>query len=173
MFMLRFAVLLAMIFCSTSSQAADDTAADAERRDRVERLYARYERWTFRGAPEIDVAGLVRLQQRPNVVLVDVRAPEERAVSSIPGAISPQDFQDQEHLYAGHTVVAYCTIGVRSGKWVKKVRKRGIDARNLRGGILLWAHAGRPIEDEAGPTRKVHVYGARWDLLPAGYDGVR
>ena len=61
----------------------------------------------------------------------------------------------------------------RSGVYAETLAERGFRARNLVGGVLAWAHAGRSFVDEDGnPVRRVHVYGAEWDLLPESYEGV-
>ena len=73
---------------------------------------------------------------------------------------------------AGKTVVAYCTIGYRSGKYTEKLRSRGIDAYNLEAGILGWVHSFRPVERDGNQVRQVHVYGKQWSLLPEWYEPV-
>ena len=64
------------------------------------------------------------------------------------------------------------SVGYRSGSEAARLRRDGLDARNLRGGILEWCHAGQPVVNAGGPTRRVHVYGARWNFLPEGYEPV-
>jgi hypothetical protein len=67
-------------------------------------------------------------------------------------------------------IVVYCTIGVRSGRYTKKLIRKGFDAHNLAGGVLAWAHSGGEFVDLKGNrTDTVHVYGEEWDLLPPGY----
>jgi rhodanese-related sulfurtransferase len=110
-------------------------------------------------------------------ILVDVRPKEERKVSTIPGAITVDSLDRMPvQTRKGKVVVAFCTIGLRSGRWVEERRAQGENAFNLHGGVLAWAHAGRTFEarDFLGstPTRQVHVYGRRWNLLPDGYQGV-
>lgn len=110
-------------------------------------------------------------------ILVDVRPREERKVSTIPGAITVDSLDRMPvQVRKGKVVVAFCTIGLRSGRWVEERRAKGENAFNLHGGVLAWAHAGRTFEarDFIGsrPTRQVHVYGRRWNLLPDGYQGV-
>lgn len=108
-----------------------------------------------------------------DLVLVDVRSPEERAVSRIPGAVDPKDVQDRPEDFAGRQLVAYCTIGGRSSQWALARRQEGLDAANLRGSILAWTHAGLPLEDPNGePTKRVHVAGEKWSLQADGYDPV-
>jgi sodium/bile acid cotransporter 7 len=43
---------------------------------------------------------------------------------------------------------------------------------NLRGGLLAWVHAGGKVYDANGETRRIHVYGRKWNLAPNGYDAV-
>ena len=47
---------------------------------------------------------------------------------------------------------------------------QGITVLNLRGGILAWTHAGGSLRDRDGETRRLHVYGRKWDLAPRGYE---
>jgi len=91
----------------------------------------------------------------------------------IPGAIDEALFEERIEDYRTDAIVVYCTIGVRSGRYVKRLIKDGYDAYNLKGGILAWAHAGGRFVDKTGKeTRRVHVYGKRWNLLPKGYEGI-
>ena len=90
----------------------------------------------------------------------------------IPGAVSKEEFERDKSQYKGHVVIPYCTIGYRSGKYAEKLSGQGWDARNLRGSILAWTHAGRPLVDADGnDTKRVHVYGKKWDLAAEGYEG--
>lgn len=101
-------------------------------------------------------------------ILLDVRAPAERAVSVIAGAVD-----DERAIAPGTNVVVYCTVGLRSGESARALRERGINAVNLRGGILAWLAAGGSVVDSTGaPTQRVHVYGRRWNALPAGFEAV-
>ena len=103
-------------------------------------------------------------------MLVDVRSDEERAVSTLPGAVSQEAF---EATAPAGPVVTYCTIGARSGEYADGLRKQGRDVRNLAGSLLAWTHAGGPLTDAEGePTRRVHVYGKRWDLIHSDYEAV-
>ena len=112
------------------------------------------------------------------VVLVDVRTPVEQDVSIIPTAIRKEVFEKTKDQYKNHTVVAYCTIGYRSGLYVKKLRDDGCceevggaKALNLRGSILDWSLEGYPLVDEktGRETKRVHVYGETWNLVGDGY----
>ncbi len=147
---------------ATPTGEADRRAAIQVMFDKVKDRYAE--------VPVIDRAGVAALEER--AVLVDVRPPEERAVSTIAGALDVAAFRalpaDPERV-----VVTYCTIGERSGRFARDLRETGIDARNLTGGILEWTFAGGELIDPAGrPTKRAHVYGPRWNLLPEGWTGV-
>jgi len=101
-------------------------------------------------------------------ILFDVRSDKERAVSVIAGAIS-----DADAIPEGAEVVVYCTIGLRSGISARELRERGVNALNLRGGILAWIADGGGVVDANGtPTRRIHVYGRRWNVLPEGFEAV-
>ena len=144
-------------------------AADTETRlAKIEAMATRYHR-SYRDVPEVDVPGYLALAGSRDVVLVDVRPEAERAVSILPGAIPLAVVEADLAAFQGRVVVTYCTIGYRSGIAAASLRAQGIDARNLRGSILAWTHAGGALEGPDGPTRQVHVYGARWNLVADGY----
>ena len=105
-------------------------------------------------------------------MLVDVRPLAEREVSMIPGAVLAETVEANLGSYTGRPIVAYCTIGARSGLWARKFSRRGLDVSNLRGGILAWTHIGGALVDADGLTTRVHVYGASWDLAADGYEAV-
>ncbi len=84
------------------------------------------------------------------IILVDVREPNETAVERIPGAVlfplstfDPTDLPNP----AGRTVVFSCASGVRSVKACEIARSAGLphDA-HLAGGLKAWKAAGLPIE---------------------------
>ena len=124
------------------------------------------------GVPELTVEELRQLQSQQEIVLVDVRTPDEQVVSMIPGAITASEFEDNRRSYEAATVVTYCTIGGRSGRYAKGLVDAGMKAFNLRGAILAWTHAGGELIDTEGPTRRVHVHGRKFDLAADGYESV-
>ena len=109
-----------------------------------------------------------------DIVLVDVRTEEERGVSILPGAISAKVFESRlsELTGDGRTVVAYCTIGARSSAYVREMGKRGVDMLNLEGSVLAWTHAGGEFQAGGSPTKRLHVYGRRWNLAADGYETI-
>jgi len=144
----------------------------AEINSEIHRLYESY-RKDFPSVNGITPEALAALRAAREVVLVDVREPEERAVSIIPGAITREEFEATKSQLGDRPVVAYCTIGYRSGEFVELLVKEGIPARNLEGSILAWVNAGQPVVDPSGAaTKRVHTYGRQWALLPEGYKAV-
>lgn len=112
------------------------------------------------------------LQNKSVYQLVDVRTPEEKAISYIPDSIFyKQDINQLKKLSKKAVLVS--TIGKRSSKIASRLAQNDLHIYQLHGGILLWAHRSLPLVDSNGrPTKKVHVYGQQWDLLPKGYTGV-
>jgi rhodanese-related sulfurtransferase len=146
--------------------------SDAEKQSRIEELYEGYKP-DFPGVPETTVETLVRELAGPEPpVLVDVRSDEEREVSTIPGALSREEFEARRDELAGREVVTYCTIGYRSGLYTQELIDEGWTASNLRGSILAWTHAGRELVHDGSPTRRVHVYGSTWNLAAEGYEAI-
>lgn len=144
--------------------------SDSEKLRRIREMYEGY-REAFPEVPELSVEELLG-KGAGEVVLVDVREPEERAVSMIPGAVTREAFEADPGAWAGRRVVAYCTVGYRSGLYAAELRRRGIDAYNLAGSLLAWTHAGQKLVNADGETRRLHVYGKTWDLAAEGYEAV-
>ena len=144
---------------------------DAERLRRIEVYYRACAR-LLPSMPEISAAELAERKQHERLAIVDVRTSQEQAVSMIPGAIAQAEFEARKEEFRGAPVVAYCTLGYRSGRYAARLRAEGFDACNLRGAILAWTHARQPLVDAQGETRRVHVYGRKWNLVASGYEGV-
>lgn len=161
--------MLSLLACRAQSPAPPSVEA---RLERIEEMIADYQR-VFPDVPGIDASALRAALDADAVVLVDVRTLEERATSTIPGAISREEFEERAHELRGSAVVTYCTIGYRSGAYAEQLLGEGWDARNFVGSLLAWTHAGGDLVDSEGqPTQRLHVYGERWDLAPDGYETV-
>ena len=105
-------------------------------------------------------------------VIVDVRTPEEYQVSMIPGAVTKVQFEKNKQQYRDCTIVVYCTIGYRSGQYAKKLMSDGFNAKNFKGSILAWCHAGLPLVTMQGePTYQVHTYSSEYKV-PSKYTAV-
>jgi sodium/bile acid cotransporter 7 len=152
--------------------APPDGTSDEAKLERIREMYAGYSE-KFDNVESISVEEYLALfdgDEPP--VLVDVRSPEEQAVSMIPGAITRDQFERRQGELEGRVVVAYCTIGYRSGLFAEVLSAYDWDARNLEGSILAWTHSGRDLEVDGQPVRRLHVYGSRWDLAASGYETV-
>jgi len=157
--------------CAAPSGGAQAQATDVEKRatlaEMVEAARQEFPRPAGLAAPEV-----AELMRTGGAVLIDVRSSEERAVSMIPGAMGVDEFRADPERFAGQTVVAYCTIGYRSAQFATEMAEAGIEVLNFEGSILAWVHNGGALEDANGPTTRLHVYGDRWNLAPAGIQTV-
>ena len=111
------------------------------------------------GAPMERVEGLkVRIDRGEEIVLLDVclRKDLPRKADAVPHA----RWRDPERvaewaaeLPRGVPVVAYCLYGFQvSQEAAAELRKRGIDARSLSGGIAAWRASGYPTEPAENPV---------------------
>jgi len=169
-------ILILLVGCLLTScnglRSGNTSTTDATRLDQIETMYAGY-RKDFPEVKEITPQGVADLQKSDGIVLVDVREPEEQAVSMLPGAITAAAFAAAEDTYRDKTVVTYCTIGARSGAYADELRRKGFKVFNLKGSLLAWTHAGLSLKDSEGrDTKRVHVYGKTWDLAADGYEAV-
>jgi rhodanese-related sulfurtransferase len=97
-----------------------------------------------------------------DAVLLDVRELDEWAAGHIAGAVHvPMNqvpsrlAQAPDTLPAERPVVVVCKVGGRSAQVTAWLRQHGYDAVNLDGGMLAWAHAGRPMQAEGGGQPRV------------------
>lgn len=142
---------------------------DSQKQAFLTELYARF-RPSFPNVDEITPEECRSLLNQPNVLFLDVRPRKERIVSTIPGAVGLDEFHQQPHEV--ELVITYCTIGARSGLRAAMLKEQGYPVRNLAGSILAWAHEGLPLVNESGPTRRVHTYSKKWNLLPESHEGI-
>jgi sodium/bile acid cotransporter 7 len=154
------------IFVTMAGSDGDDSVM------KIETMYRKYRR-EFPDVPDVTAAELRLLLDGGEVLVVDVRDANERAVSTIPGAITVEEYERDHSDGRDVSVVTYCTIGYRSGLFADQLRQRGVTVLNLNGGILAWSHAdGRLVTPAGEPTKRVHVYGRRWNLLPTDFVAV-
>ncbi len=95
-------------------------------------------------------------------VLLDVREDDEFAAGHIAGAVHvamntvPRRWQEDPDLVPdGRPVVVVCKVGGRSAQVTGWLRQRGVEAHNLDGGMLAWAHDGRPMTSDDGTAARV------------------
>jgi rhodanese-related sulfurtransferase len=160
------AVLRALAVPTLFSGCADAGAGGV---DDVERLWGEV-------APQVaevpQISASEAMSRRGDLVFVDVRTEAERAVSIIPGAVTAEAVEREPARFQGRQLVAYCTIGLRSGRWARTQRDRGLDVVNLRGSLLAWTFAGGPLALNGVDTRRVHTFARRWAVVAPGYEAV-
>jgi rhodanese-related sulfurtransferase len=102
--------------------------------------------------PAVQPGGLkARLDAGEQIVLIDVREPNEWSGGTIPGAYPiPRgvlEGQVDGKLPLETTVVVYCAAGNRSALAARSLQEMGFSrVENLEGGFQGWAGAGLPVE---------------------------
>lgn len=124
--------------------AASAEGAGGARRQRLEDVVSGFNR-KFADVPRVKPLDL--FSQLLDTVVVDVRTPEEVAVSRIPGSLTAAEFAERREAVRRRRapVVAYCTVGFRSSHFVRKLRADGFDAANLEGSLLAWVSIPSPL----------------------------
>jgi len=106
---------------------------------------------------------------REELVLLDVRNPEEQSVSQLLGARlvdARQPDLDSLVIPDDARVVVYCSIGYRSAALVEDLKRAGIErVYNLEGGLFDWANQGRPVYRGDERVYEVHPFNRVWGLL--------
>lgn len=144
-------------------------AADLENRNKILEMYIGYKK----DFPDINDISPKDLSLLNNIVIVDVRELVEIDVSFIPESITKNTFEKNSSQYKTKTIVVYCTIGYRSGLYTKQLIEKGFKAYNVIGGILLWSHDMKVLYTKNNvPTKKIHVYGEKWNLAHSSFEPV-
>lgn len=93
--------------------------------------------------PEISVEDLkARLDAREDILLLDVREPDEHTLARIEGAtlIPLSELPGRcAELDKSRKLVVHCKMGGRSARAVEFLLKAGYDAVNVAGGIHAWS----------------------------------
>jgi rhodanese-related sulfurtransferase len=111
--------------------------------------------------PEVDPAELQVdpgrvaewIARDPQLQLVDVREPHERAAGHIAGsahiALAELPVRSGE-LDGERPIVFYCRVGARSDMAAQAFRASGMQAHSMSGGLQRWAKEGRPLSPANG-----------------------
>lgn len=103
----------------------------------------------------VDVAEFEKLTNEPNVTVLDVRSAAEYAEGHIDGAVLIDQGQDDfmEKAKAGleksKKIAVYCRSGRRSANAARRLAAEGFQCVNLKGGIMAWKDAGKPVTTES------------------------
>jgi rhodanese-related sulfurtransferase len=106
----------------------------------------------LQSVPEVEPAALQsRVSNGEQIVVIDVREPDEFARGKIPGAYTiPRgvlEMQVDGRLPRESTVVLYCGGGARSALACRSLADMGYDkVENLHGGWQAWVNSGLPVE---------------------------
>ncbi|WP_227271898.1 rhodanese-like domain-containing protein [Roseobacter weihaiensis] len=107
---------------------------------------------------EIETQDLIAMVEDPNVVIVDIRDPRERARSGfIPGSyhaprgmvefwVDPDSPYFKDVFGQDKKYVFHCASGWRSALTVAQLQDMGFDAAHLREGFSTWEAQGGPVE---------------------------
>ena len=101
-----------------------------------------------------DVPGFAELIADSSVVILDVRTATEFAEGHIQGSIlidqGQSDFVEKAKstLPIEKKIAVYCRSGRRSANAAGKLADIGYKCVNLKGGIIAWKDAGKPIVTE-------------------------
>ncbi len=79
-------------------------------------------------------------------VLLDVRSAAEWAQGHAPGAVHvPLPELSLDNVPEAGRLLCICRSGNRSGQATAALRRAGIDAANVTGGMVAWAASGLPV----------------------------
>lgn len=101
--------------------------------------------------PEIDVQSLAAHVGAGEIVLVDVREPDEYALGHVPGAVMVPlgTVPDQVDAFGGHPTYVICRSGARSLRACEFLAAAGREVVNVAGGTMAWIDAGYAVETDA------------------------
>ncbi len=97
-------------------------------------------------------------------LILDAREREEFDVSHMKGAqfagFKHFKIDDWKDVDKDTPIVVYCSVGYRSEKVGKKLKKAGFtQVYNLYGGLFEWVNRNYPLASNA---KKVHTYNKKW-----------
>jgi rhodanese-related sulfurtransferase len=94
------------------------------------------------------------IENLPDMVIIDVRTPEEYQAGHLDGAINLDYYSGGflgrlKSLDKNSTYLVYCRKGIRGGMALEMMRSLGFKkVYNILGGLALWAEEGRPMKGE-------------------------
>ncbi|MCU1599538.1 MAG: Rhodanese-related sulfurtransferase-like protein [Frankiales bacterium] len=86
-------------------------------------------------------------------VLLDVREADEFSWGRAPKSVHIPLYElpaRLDEVPPNRPVYVICKVGARSAQAVMWLQRQGIDAVNVRGGLVTWVHEGLPLESD-GP----------------------
>jgi sodium/bile acid cotransporter 7 len=150
---------------------ADRPLTDEQKKTIVYKMYREYKK-DFPGVKDIAPTEAMKLLKTGSVLFVDTRTDAEMKISMLPQAISEEAYLKNKGQYRDKKIVLYCTISYRSGKLAQSLKRQGMDVYNLKGGLLAWVLEGGKVYNQTDETKRIHVYGEKWNYPPSGYEAV-
>lgn len=155
--------------------------------EKAEREFERFHSTSLGGRidiPSISLRGIQELSRSNSrdigrVILIDVRAPCEVAVSKVQGALTREEFEreNMESLLKERDIlVPYCTIGLRSGLYASYLKKSGGYQNVYNGkGMVCFSHeleVNHLIVDPATgkATNRINVHSKQFDLCSERFE---
>ncbi len=142
---LLFALLMAgLVACTSNAQRAREEASQEVVQAEAQADKAPQAASTFQN---VDVEGFKELMKQPDVVILDVRTPQEVAQGAVQAAVNinlyDPDFDAKlEQLDKDKTYLVYCRSGRRSVTAANKMLEKGFrKVYNLVGGYNAWSAA--------------------------------
>lgn len=148
---------------------ADTELPDEKKKAIVYEMYRNYKKNVFPEVKDIDSPKSIELLKNKKIIFIDIRKKAEMEISMLPQAISKKAFLENPNKYSDKIPVAYCTISYRSGLFAQEMANKKIDVLNLSGGLLAWVLEGGRVYDHVGETKRIHVYGKKWNYPAKGY----
>src|SRR5262249_27347457 len=138
------------------------TAIEATNRGRADMAWA-----MLTSSPEVREVTQDELRGRPSdVIVLDVREPEEFANGHVPGAVNlPQaDLATRlEEVARDRPVFVICQGGFRSLRAAQFLRQRGFaDVVSVKGGTEAWRAAGGEVILESAPAPQPGIVETEW-----------
>lgn len=98
------------------------------------------------------------IEARKDLVVLDVRTPEEYEMGHIAGARNlsfiDREFADQLKQYEGKPVLVHCAAGSRSAKAVKEmIGDKFPEIYHMNGGMKAWVDAKKDVVKSAAPAQ--------------------
>ena len=123
-----------------------------------------------RGISTPDLAEWLADPTREKPILLDVREPEEYAVSHLAGAIQVSPDATAKELAGkldfNRPIILYCSVGYRSADLARRLAAAGAkQTMNLEGSIFKWANESKPMVNAQGDTDKAHPYNRKFGRM--------
>jgi rhodanese-related sulfurtransferase len=93
------------------------------------------------------------LEQDADLQVIDVREPYEREAGHIEGTRHIELVKltaEAGTVDRDRPVIFYCRLGSRSEMAAQAFRASGFEAYSMTGGLVRWAHEGRPLSPQGG-----------------------